>query len=92
MTKQQQATAADGQQQTSLLAVGRRGSRGEGPNWVMLAGGAIVMALSLVLGRKQLQKERARDEESVNKKKNRPQPANQLICKSVCPFFLNRFS
>jgi len=79
MTKQHQATAAHGQQQTSLLAVGRRGSRGEGPNWVMLAGGAIVMALSLVLGRKQLQKERARDEESVNKKKNRPQPANQLI-------------
>lgn len=31
------------------------GSRGDGPNWVVVAGGAIVMAVGIVIGRKQIQ-------------------------------------
>lgn len=34
------------------------GPKRDGPNWVMIAGGAIVMAVGIVIGRKQIQCQR----------------------------------
>jgi hypothetical protein len=65
----------------------RRGKKKDGANWVMFAGGAIAMAVSVAFGRKKILEEAAEAKEALTEPE-RTQPSHQqgilLKCTTPC--------